>query len=122
MIPVARQKVYVQHNWTDQALVADGFLSYRPVKRITMARMLPSNEAPKTMTTSGNGITAKAGYWIAYVAGIALKDRLDDYKPRPIEPDIFAQTYRPWDDLSWRPTPTETHLRQLVPQIAECEG
>jgi hypothetical protein len=114
MTAVAQQKVYVQRDWTDQELMADGFLSYRPVKRITMVRMLPPEEAPKTMKAAGNTITAEAGYWIAYVAGDALKETLDDYKPRPIEPDIFAETYRPWDEPNWQLTPTEAHLQRLA--------
>ena len=40
MITKAQQNVYIQRDWTEQELVADGFLSYRPVKRITMVRML----------------------------------------------------------------------------------
>jgi hypothetical protein len=110
---MAEQKVYIQHNWTDKALVADGFLSYRPVKRMTMARMLPLEEAPKIMIAAGNEITAEAGYWIAYAAGDVLKSTLDDYKPRPVDPDIFAETYRSWDEPNWQPTPTEAHLQQL---------
>src|SRR5579871_2020505 len=89
-----QQKVYVQRQWTNQELMADGFLVYRPVKRITMVRILPPEEAPKTMKASRNTITAEAGYWIAYAAGATLKRTLDDYEPRPIAPGIFAKTYR----------------------------
>jgi hypothetical protein len=108
-----QQKVYIQRDWTDQELVADGFLSYRPVKHITMVRMLPPEEAPKTMKAAGNTITAEAGYWVAYVAGETLKATLDDYNPRPIEPVIFAETYRHWDEPNIELTPTETHLQEL---------
>lgn len=110
---MTHHKVYMQHDWTDKALVADGFLSYRPIKRITMVRMLPKEEAPKTMKAAGNTITAEAGYWIAYASGEKLKDTLEEYKPRPIEPEIFAETYRPWDESNWHPTQTEAHLQQL---------
>jgi hypothetical protein len=65
------------------------------------------------MKTSGNTITAEAGYWIAYAAGDVLKATLDDYKPRPIEPDIFAETYRRWDEPNWHKTPTQAHLQRL---------
>lgn len=113
MVVMTQEKVYVQREWTDQELIVRGFLTYRPVKQITMARMLPPEEAPKTMTTSGNKITAEAGYWIAYAAGTVLKETLDDYKPRPIEPEIFAETYAPWDEPNWQPTLTEAHLQRL---------
>ena len=106
-------KVYVQRQWTEQDLIADAFLYYRPVKRITMVRMLPPEEAPKTMKASGNTIIAEAGYWIAYVAGEALNETLDDYESRPIEPDIFAETYRPWNEPNWQPSLTEAHLQRL---------
>jgi len=113
MTALIQPKIYAQRHWTDQALIEDGFLSYRPVKRVTMARMLSSEEAPKTVKASGNAIIAQTGYWIAYAADEALKATLDDYKPRPIEPDIFAISYRPWNERNWRPTSTEAHLQQL---------
>ena len=113
MTTVAQQKVYVQRNWTEQALIADGFLSYRPVKRITMVRRLPPEKAPKTLKTSKHTVNAEAECWIAYVAGDVLKETLNDYKPRPIEPDIFVTTYQSWDEPNWRPTPIQGYLRRL---------
>ncbi len=113
MNTMAHKKVYVQRDWTDQELVADGFLYYRPVKRITMARVLPPEEAPKTMKAAGHTVTAEAGYWIAYRAGKVMKGKLDDYKPRPIEPKIFTETYRPLNNPNWHPTSTQFHLQQL---------
>ena len=108
-----KQKAYEQHDWTNKALIADGFLAYRPVKRITMARILPPEEAPKTIKTSWDTLTAKAGYWIAYVAGSIMKKKLDDYHPRPIAPTIFSKTYLPWDEPNWKPSPTEAHLKKM---------
>lgn len=113
MIRTNSEKIYTKRNWTDQALVADGFLSYVSVKQITMVRLLPEEEAPKIMQVAGNTITAEAGYWIAYVAGETLQATLDDYKPRPIEWDIFAETYRIWDEPLYDLTATEAHLQQL---------
>lgn len=106
-------KIYRQRPWTDQELVADGFHYYRPVKRVTMARPLPASEAPKTIVTPWDTIVATAGYMIAYVAGEELKASLDEYEPRPIEPDIFKTTYKLWDDRTWKPSQTERHLIQL---------
>jgi hypothetical protein len=113
MTSVAQQKVYVQHDWTDAALMADGFLSYRPVKRITMVRRLPPKKTPKTMKTSKNTITAEAECWIAYETEGVLKETMNDYKPRPIKPDIFAATYQCWDEPDWRPTPIQGYMRRL---------
>jgi hypothetical protein len=57
---VTQNRVYIQRDWTDKELRADGFLCYRPVKRVTMVRKLPLNEAPMTMKASGHSITAEA--------------------------------------------------------------
>ena len=113
MTTLTRKKVYVQQHWTDQALKADGFKAYPSVKRLTMVRLLPPEEAPKIIESDGEMLTAEAGYWIAYVAGKVLKETLDDYNPRPIDPDVFADTYRAWDEASVALTVTQAHLQQL---------
>lgn len=78
-----------------------------------MARMLPVGEAPKIIKTAYDTIVAKAGYYIAYVPGDTVKSRLDDYDPRPIEPHVFLDTYRPWNEPNWKPTPPEKHLMEM---------
>jgi hypothetical protein len=113
MTAIDQKKVYVQQHWTNQALEADGFHAYPSVKRLTMVRLLPVYEAPKTIESDGETLTAEAGYWIAYVAGEVLKNTLDDYDPRPIDPDVFADTYRAWDEASVPLTLTQAHLQQL---------
>ncbi|HEX2622507.1 MAG TPA: hypothetical protein VHL11_20245 [Phototrophicaceae bacterium] len=62
MAATTQPKTYIQRDWTERALLADGFLSYRPVKRVTMARKLPEKESPKSIRTNGNIIVAEAGY------------------------------------------------------------
>lgn len=108
-----QKKVYVQQHWTDEALIADGFKAYPAIKRLTMVRQLPVDEAPKIIENAGETLTAEAGYWIAYVAGNVLKATLDEYKPRPIDPDVFAKTYRPWDEPDKTLTATQVHLLRL---------
>jgi len=108
-----RPEIYQQRKWTEAELVAQGFLYYPPVKRVTMAKQLSPDEAPKVIKTEWDTITATAGYYIAYVAGDKIKPNLDDYEPRPIEPHIFRDTYRPWDEKGYRPTSTEKHLDKL---------
>ncbi|MBZ0281062.1 MAG: hypothetical protein K8L97_09990 [Anaerolineae bacterium] len=105
--------VYKQHKWTDAELKADGFRYFYPIKRVTMARQLPQNEAPKRIKTSWDTIIAQAGSYIAYVAGNTLKSSLDDYEPRPIEPHIFHDTYTTWNEPGWKPTATESHLMRM---------
>ncbi len=108
-----RPKIYQQRKWTEAELIAQGFLYYAPVKRVTMVKQLTENEAPKVIKTEWDTVTATAGYYIAYVAGDKIKPNLDDYEPRPIEPHIFHETYRPWDEQGYRPTSTENHLSKL---------
>ncbi|MBI1277861.1 MAG: hypothetical protein GC179_07015 [Anaerolineaceae bacterium] len=110
---VARPAIYQARKWTDRQLVEQGFQYYRPVKRVTMARVLPQSEAPKIIKTQWDTLVARAGYIIAYVAGDTLKHSLDEYEPRPIEPKIFAKTYKTWDDARWKPSQTERHLMSL---------
>lgn len=108
-----KQRVFKQRKWTDAQLTAEGFRHYQSKKRVTMARLLPKEEAPKVIRTPWDTIIAQAGYYIAYHAGSNVKQSLDDYEPRPIEPHIFRQTYRRWDEPDWRPTPPEAHLIKL---------
>jgi hypothetical protein len=106
-------KLYKQRRWSDSALITAGFRYYRPVKRMTMARILPAQEAPLVIRTAWDTITATAGYIIAYVPGDSVKTALTDYDPRPIEPQVFALTYSPWDEPDWQPTPSQAHLLSL---------
>lgn len=108
-----KPRIYQQRQWTEAELVAQGFLYYPPIKRVTMVRRLPKEEAPKVIKTAWDTITATAGYYIAYVAGTTLKAKLDDYEPRPLEPHIFETTYKLWDEQKWKPNPTEKHLMQM---------
>lgn len=113
MSVITQQKVYIQRYWTDLELLADGFRSYLPIKRVTMACMLPMNQAPKNISTSGNTITAQTGYWIIYTSGDVLKETLGDYKSRPIDPAIFNKTYRRWSEPNMQLTITEEYLQRL---------
>jgi hypothetical protein len=93
--------------------MADGFLAYRPIKQVTMVRRLPPEIAPKTRNSARNTIIIEADCWIAYEADDVLKATLNDYKPRPIEPDIFVAAYRVWDEPDWHPSPIQSYLRRL---------
>ena len=92
----ARPQIYQARKWTDRQLVEQGFQYYRPVKRVSMVRPLPDTEAPKTIKTAWDTVVARPGYIIAYVAGDTLKQSLDEYEPRPIEPKISSMTERTW--------------------------
>lgn len=105
--------MYKPHPWTDEELKTDGFRYFYPIKRVSMVRLLPESESPKIIQTPWNNVIAKTGDYIAYVAGDKIKNSLDDYEPRPIEPAIFHETYEPWTDPNWKPTPAEAHLSKL---------
>jgi len=106
-------RVVRQRKWTEKELRAQGFRYYASRKQVTMARRLPPEEAPKTIKTPWDTIVATAGYYIAYQTGEAPGKPLDAYSPRPIEPHIFRETYAPWREPDWTPTPTEAHLYKL---------
>jgi hypothetical protein len=109
-----QQNVYVQQDWTEEALITDGFVSCRPIKRITMMRMLsPEKTLPDVVEDEEVIITPKTVYWMAYSVGSALAPTLDDYDPRLIEARTFAETYRYWDEPDWHPTAAEAHLGRL---------
>jgi hypothetical protein len=108
-----RPKIVRQRKWTKNELLRDGFAYYDSRKRVSMARRLPKEEAPKVIHTAWDTIIAQAGYYILYQPGDVLHESLDDYEPRPLEPHIFAKTYALWDEPGWKPSPTERHLMQL---------
>lgn len=103
-----------QQDWTEQELIRAGFEQYDRIKQVVMARRLPESEAPLMITTEwGEELVAKTGYAICYRAGEVIQPTLDDYYHWPVEPYIFDDTYRPWDQREWQPTHTEEHLMQL---------
>lgn len=117
-----QEKVYVQQDWTDEALLNDGFVSYLPVKRITMMRMMsPEKVLPdeKVLSDVENEEDAaailppKPRYWLAYRVGSDSASPADEYDSQPIEAQVFAATYRYWDEPDWQPTTSEGHLQRL---------
>lgn len=110
---MTRKKVHVHEHHIKRELMGNGFHAYRPIKLVTMARMVPAAEAPKIIETADEILTALAGYWIVYAAGEVVQKALDEYKPRPIHRNIFAELYRPWDEPLAKLKATEVHLHQL---------
>lgn len=106
--------VIKQQDWTTEELLRAGFARYDRIKQVVMARRLPEAEAPLTIKTEwGEELVAQAGYTICYRAGNVIQQKLNDYYHWPVEPYIFDDTYRPWDQREWKPTPTEKHLMEL---------
>lgn len=102
-----------QKQWSETELIAQGFRYYPSRRQVSLVRRLPAEEAPMFIQTDWDTLVAEAGYYIAYRAGDDLRARLEDYSPRPIRPDIFKISYAPWNDIKWKPSPTETHLLNL---------
>jgi len=106
--------VIKQQDWTEQELVRAGFERYDRIKQVVMARRLSEAEAPLVIKTEwGEELVAEAGYAICYRAGEVIQPTRDDYYHWPVDPYIFDDTYRPWDQREWQPTPTEEHLMEL---------
>jgi hypothetical protein len=71
-------------------------------------------ESPKgIVTSSGERLIAIAGDMICYVPGDHIRPTLDAYDHWPVEPEIFDQTYRFWDEWDWQPSPAEQHLMDM---------
>lgn len=106
--------VIKQRNWTKQELALAGFEHYDRIKQVVMARRLSEAEAPLAIKTEwGEKLVAEAGYAICYRAGNVIQPSLNDFYHWPVEPYIFDDTYRPWDQRNWIPTPAEQHLITL---------
>lgn len=106
--------VIKQREWTEQELALAGFEQYNRIKQVVMARRLSEAEAPLEIKTDwGEELVAKVGYAICYRAGEVIQNELNDYYHWPVEPYVFDDTYRPWDQRDWHPTETEKHLMQL---------
>lgn len=103
-----------QQNWTDKELSLAGFEQYDRIKQVVMVRRLSAAEAPLTIATEwGETLVATIGYAICYRAGEVKYKNLNDYYHWPVEPYVFDDTYRPWDQRNWSPTETEKHLLSL---------
>lgn len=107
-------EVIRQKHWTEAELRAMGYEYYHRLKEVTMVRQLPEREAPmRIQTRHGDALIAQAGYMICYEPGLTLRERLNDYKHWPVEPEIFDQTYLLWDEDNWEPSPASRHLMSL---------
>jgi hypothetical protein len=47
---------------------------------------------------------------ICYEPSSTVRPTLDDYHHWPVEPVIFKETYKPWDEPDWKPSASEKHL------------
>ncbi|MDQ7035019.1 MAG: hypothetical protein Q9P01_09335 [Anaerolineae bacterium] len=105
--------VFESKKWTKEELKEMGFKQYARRKSVIMARRLPASETPlEIKTDQGDTIIAQVNYMICYTAGDTVQPRLQDYDHWPVEPNIFAVTYKEWDeelDL----TPPIKHLMEL---------
>jgi hypothetical protein len=109
-----KSEIIRQSEYTEQELRSLGFEKFERKKQVVMVRELREEEAPKRIRMSDDTtIVATTGYKICYMAGEKARNTLNDYPHWPVEPSIFNQTYREWDEPNWQPTPAEMHLMQL---------
>lgn len=102
--------LYTQRHWTQDELRAEGFNFYHRKKNVILARELPPHEAPKIIHVEYDTLVAPAGYIICYDPDDErVQPTIDHYPQRPVEPDVFHSTHRPWDE-QWTPTPAEKDL------------
>lgn len=107
-------EVIRQRSWTKKQLRAAGFQYFERRKELIMVRELPAAEAPKQIVSScDEPLVVEAGYMICYSPGKTRQSDLDAYEQWPVEPEIFDDTYSPWDETAWKPTPAVKHLMKL---------
>jgi hypothetical protein len=106
--------VIKQREWTEPELRDQGFDQYARRKQLVMVRPLPRSESPKgIVTSSGERLIALSGDMICYIPGDHIRPTFDRYNHWPVEPAIFNQTYHPWDEWDWQPSPAEQYLKDL---------
>ncbi|MBZ0297311.1 MAG: hypothetical protein K8L99_32425 [Anaerolineae bacterium] len=103
-------RILRQRHWTTDELRRVGFRFYHPVKRVVMARVLTAEESPKKIDNTKESLIAKTGDIICYTPGDHAMNSLDDYHQWPVRADLFRKTYRPWDEIPWKPNAAEADL------------
>lgn len=101
------EHVLRQREWTREELERCGFNYYAPNKRVVMARILKQNTSIESTLEI---LMAESGDIICYDSGDELHEQLDDYYHWPVKRDLFRRTYKRWDELGWKPNPTQAHL------------
>src|SRR5262249_39640901 len=103
-----------QRPWCRTELLREGLEPDERIKHLIMARTLTESEAPKRIiTSSGQEIIARAGDIICYRPGNKIRAHLDSYEHWSVEPGLFAEAYRAWDQPLWMPSPAEKHLMEV---------
>jgi hypothetical protein len=101
-----------KHDWSQEELKENGFEHVPRKKEIVMARELPASEAPlKIRTHWGETLIAQAGYMICYNTSDEPLEKLSDYEQWPVDPEIFAKTYKAWDE-DFQPNAALSHLME----------
>jgi len=91
-------EVIMQRSRSKRELRREGFVYYERRKELVMVRELPVEEAPKQIISScDEPLVVDAGYMICYSPSDDLHPTLDSYDHWPVEPEIFEDTYSPWD-------------------------
>lgn len=88
------ENVIRQKEYADEELQQQGFKYYERKREIIYARRLSESEAPKTIKTSWDTLTANTGDMICYnIESESALPSLDEYDHWPVQSDIFEQTY-----------------------------
>jgi hypothetical protein len=107
------EEVIRKRKWSKDELLPRDSSTITARSNWSWRRILPPEEAPKIIEIAWDTLVAEAGYVICYEPGDVVWPSLEDYHAWPVEPGIFADTYAPWDEPNWRPSPSEAHLMSL---------
>ncbi len=100
-----------QTRWLEKDLYKEGFRRYDRKKTVVLARELCVGESPMKIQTAWDTLIAYAGYIICYDATDGVThESLEEYAQWSVEPHIFQNSYRAWDNSFWTPNGAEQHL------------
>ncbi|HLV35430.1 MAG TPA: hypothetical protein VKY59_09965 [Spirillospora sp.] len=101
-------QVLRQRHWTEEELRASKLRYYAPGKKLIMARVL---DVTMDVKTTIEVLSASKGDIMVYDPEDGKKQpRIEDYDHWPVQRDLFRKTYKPWDEVQWRPNEAEAHL------------
>ncbi len=105
---MSNKQVLRQRHWTEEELRASKLRYFPPRKKLVMARVL---DMTMNVKTTIEVLSASKGDIIVYDPDEGEKKaQVEDYDHWPVQRDLFRKTYKPWDDIKWRPNAAEAHL------------
>ena len=107
---VGMKLVIKQKPWNENELRTNGFEYYQRVKEMVMVRQVSRGNAPLRVKVDFETLVIEGDHVMCYEPGERVRGNLDEYEHWPCEVSIFKETYKPWDEPGWKPSPAERDL------------